>query len=452
MAKPSLFPKRRALQRRNTSKREPKLDKVFDCLLCHHTKSVICKLDFESRAGTLICTICPARYCCHINHLSKEVDVYGEWVDHIETSKQSTLPKQRHQATATTIVASAPATATQAQPQEPWVRTKTSSLLKATPRALTEDRPSRDQSCSPIPRDEAMAQALAPVHNHPSREQSHSPLLSPSPQAQSSVHTPVQVHTLVQVQAQPQPQSQAQTQTQPQVKKLVSVSMSPYHDQNEDNASQMFQRGGMAPALAARTATGQPWVQGNNPQLGCSGDQQGHAFNNQRHDQQQQQGYGNKNVSNQQVFGNNNHNHHHNNDQSFNNNQGYDFQIHGYGFINRRGFGGTHQGYGNKHGFVGNQGYGNNNQGFNNNNTNQGYGNNQGSYGTQSNYNHANHNDMFSSSSTSSGYYNNSNGGGGHFNEYGAYSPAGSNGGLPYDDSTGSSGLQYNTTGGYSDH
>ncbi|KAF9546285.1 hypothetical protein EC957_009898 [Mortierella hygrophila] len=443
MAKPSLFPKRRALQRRNTSKREPKLDKVFDCLLCHHTKSVICKLDFESRAGTLICTICPARYCCHINHLSKEVDVYGEWVDHIETSKQPILPKQRRQATATTIVASAPAAATQAQPQEPWVRTKTSNLLKATPRALTQDRPSRDQSCSPITRDEAMAQALAPVHNHLSREQCHSPLLSPSPQAQSSVHTPVHVHSPVQVQAQPQPQSQALTQTQPQAKKLVTVSVSPYHDQNEDNAPQMFQQGGMAPAIAARTATGQSWVQGNNPQLDCGGGQQNHAFNNQRHDQQQQQqGYGNKNVSNQQGFGNNNHNHH-KNDQSFGNNHGYGFQIHDYGFINRGGFGGTYHGYGNKHGFAGNQGYGNNNQGFHNNNTSQGYGNNQGSYGAQSNYNQANHNDMFSSSSTSSGYYNNNNGSGGRFNEYD---------GSPYDDLTGSSGLQYNTTGGYSDH
>ncbi|KAH7057464.1 transcription elongation factor Elf1 like-domain-containing protein [Linnemannia elongata] len=401
MTKPSLFPKRRALQRRSNAKREPKLDKVFDCLSCYHTKSIICKLDFERRAGTLICEICPARYCCLINHLSKEVDVYSEWVDHIESSKQLAQPKQRPQATTTTIVAPTPAAATQPQALEPWVRTKTPSLLKATPRL------SRDQSRSPIPRDEAMAHALAPVHDRPNREQSHSPLPFPSPQAQTPVHSPVQV------QAQPQSQSKA-------------LSVSPYHDQNEDNAPHLFQQGGMAPAPAGRTATGHSWVQGNNHQLGYN-DQQGHAFNNRSQ--------------------------HRNNNQSFGSNHGYDFQIQDYGFISQGGFGGAHQGHGNNHGLTGNQGYGNhNNQGFNNsnNNTNQGYGNNQGGYGTQSNYNHPNHNDMFSSSS--SGYYCSSNGGGEYFNEYDAYSPAGSNGGSPYDYSTGSSGLQYNTTGGYSDH
>ncbi|KAF9154430.1 hypothetical protein BG015_000979 [Linnemannia schmuckeri] len=450
MAKPSLFSKRRSLQRRNTSKRELKLDKIFDCLACHHSKSVICKLDFDRRAGTLICEICSARYSCLINHLSKEVDVYSEWVDSLEQSMHPVQPKPRPQAT--TVVKLAPAAATHAQAQEPWVRpslTKTSSHSKATScstatRTQTQERPRRDQSRSPISRDEAMAQALAPVHDRPNREQSHSPLSSSRPQAQTPAQTPTHPQTPVQVQAQ----------SQPQVKEYVAVSVSPYHDQNEDNASQVFQQGGMVPAPAARSASitatpGQSWVQGNSRHLDYASQQRYSYINQGYNNNHHQQGYDNKRTNNQQGFGNN-HNQHQQGFGNNNNNQRYDFHIQGYGFINygvdgNHGFGDTHQGYGNNEGFAGNQGHSNIDHRFGG---NQGYGNHQGfntynqeSYGSQLSPNY-NHNNL---SNEGGGYGSNNNTDGGNFSESDAYSPA-------YDYASKSSGIQYNTTGGYSDY
>ncbi|KAG0316323.1 hypothetical protein BGZ97_007073 [Linnemannia gamsii] len=511
MTKPSLFSKRRTIQRRNTSKREPKLDKVFDCLCCNHSKCVICKLDFERKVGTLICETCPVRYSCIINHLSKEVDVYSEWVDSFENPQQIAQPKPRPQAIFTAAAAPVPLpasaatqTQTQTEEKEPLVRPsriKTSGLFSATTRAQNQvqaqDRPSRSQSRSPLSTSEALAQVLAPVHDRPSREQTLSPLPSrelsysthPSPRPQAQTQAPLSVQTPVQF--------QAQVQSQSCIKERIAVSVSPYHDQNDDNASQIFQQGGIAAATAATAATsissatvspGQPWVQGNNRQQHNS-ERRGHGSN-------KQQGYRNDANINNQGFGSNN---------NYNNNprnHSYGFQAQDYGYINPgfggyQGFDGNSLGYGvnqdfdgSNHGFGGNQGFGgiqgygkNNNQGScnsyraygtNNNrgchgtsnqffhNNSQAYGtSNQRSYGSQfsahtSNNNNLQNNAMILSSSYSSGYssgYYDNNIGAGNFSDYDAYNPAVNAGGSPYDYTTGdSTGIEYNTTGGYSDH
>ncbi|KAG0290385.1 hypothetical protein BGZ96_006141 [Linnemannia gamsii] len=487
MTKPSLFSQRRTLQRRNTTKREAKLDKVFDCLNCNHSKCVICKLDFGRKVGTLICETCPARYSCIINHLSKEIDVYSEWVDSLETPKQLAQTKSCPQATLT--AAPPPASV---EPLVGPTHTKTSSLLSATSRAQNHAqahrRPSRSQSRSPLLRSEAPA----PVHDRPNREQSlaslpgheqsYSPLLSPrlQAQAQSSLSVPKPV--------------QVQLQPQPHVKERVAANVSLYHDQNDDNASQMLQPGTMTATAVDSPVTvspGQPWVQGNSREHRYS-ERQYHGFN-------QQQDYENDTNLNYQGLGSYNN---YNNDHE---NHGFSFQIQSFGFINPRfgdhqGFGGNSQGYGGiqnfgeiNQGFGGNQGYGNsnnqrlrnNNQRFRNNNQAYGTNNNQGRYGANSqisrnnkqayydnnnqayetsnqgnhgaqlsaNYNNnSQNNDMISSSSYSSGYYNN-NTGGGNLSDYDAYSPASNTEGSSHDYANGSSTeMLYNTTGGYSDH
>ncbi|KAF9355288.1 hypothetical protein BGX26_006768 [Mortierella sp. AD094] len=88
---------------KSLSKRpSPKLETVFECLSCTYGKTVHCKLDFDNMVGSLLCNVCGSTYSCAINQLSREVDVYGDWVDVWEDI--NTLDKiKRRQANAMTV-------------------------------------------------------------------------------------------------------------------------------------------------------------------------------------------------------------------------------------------------------------------------------------------------------------------------------------------------------------
>lgn len=64
-------------------KKRKVLAKKFKCPFCGHEKSVSCSLDYKLNTGTLNCKNCDEKFVTPITYLSKSVDVYFDWIDHI---------------------------------------------------------------------------------------------------------------------------------------------------------------------------------------------------------------------------------------------------------------------------------------------------------------------------------------------------------------------------------
>ncbi|RHZ75607.1 hypothetical protein Glove_212g45 [Diversispora epigaea] len=78
---------KRKTKRKPMAKRKLVLDTHFDCIFCHHEKSVDVKMNREDKVGNLSCRTCGAKFQSKINQLSDPVDVYSDWVDAAETVK-----------------------------------------------------------------------------------------------------------------------------------------------------------------------------------------------------------------------------------------------------------------------------------------------------------------------------------------------------------------------------
>ncbi|KAJ1644981.1 hypothetical protein J3B02_000827 [Coemansia erecta] len=78
---------KRKSSRKIVKKERPKLDTTFACLFCNHESTISVSMDKDRRVGNLKCRICSASYQAAINHLSKPVDVYSEWIDACEEAK-----------------------------------------------------------------------------------------------------------------------------------------------------------------------------------------------------------------------------------------------------------------------------------------------------------------------------------------------------------------------------
>lgn len=59
----------------------PKVEKVFDCPFCNHSKTVEVKLQRPQKKATLRCRICKETYDFNITKLMLEVDVFCRWID-----------------------------------------------------------------------------------------------------------------------------------------------------------------------------------------------------------------------------------------------------------------------------------------------------------------------------------------------------------------------------------
>ncbi|KAL0581722.1 hypothetical protein V5O48_000304 [Marasmius crinis-equi] len=57
------------------------LDTNFQCLFCHHDKSVTVRIDRKEGIGYLVCRTCDQRYQGKVNHLTEPIDIYSEWID-----------------------------------------------------------------------------------------------------------------------------------------------------------------------------------------------------------------------------------------------------------------------------------------------------------------------------------------------------------------------------------
>ncbi|EHY65655.1 hypothetical protein NEAUS04_1150 [Nematocida ausubeli] len=64
-------------------------EKRFSCLECNREHTVICSIDNSKNRGTAKCTFCEAIHRCTTNRLSQAIDVYADWVDHIEKKSSS---------------------------------------------------------------------------------------------------------------------------------------------------------------------------------------------------------------------------------------------------------------------------------------------------------------------------------------------------------------------------
>ena len=62
----------------------PKVDTVFNCPFCCHSNSVEVKLNRRDGKGQLRCRICTVSYEKRMGPLTKEVDIYCDWIDESE--------------------------------------------------------------------------------------------------------------------------------------------------------------------------------------------------------------------------------------------------------------------------------------------------------------------------------------------------------------------------------
>jgi len=70
--------------------------KVFDCPFCSHVQTIEVKMERTKNMGTLSCRICGASYRkCPLMSLTKEVDIYTEWIDYCEELNNPESKKKR---------------------------------------------------------------------------------------------------------------------------------------------------------------------------------------------------------------------------------------------------------------------------------------------------------------------------------------------------------------------
>mmetsp|Transcript_7749 Transcript_7749/g.15650 ORF Transcript_7749/g.15650 Transcript_7749/m.15650 type:complete len:86 (-) Transcript_7749:1300-1557(-) len=63
------------------AKKVQKMDRVFDCPICQHEKTVDCKVEAKKGSGTAMCRHCGASHRKEIHALEEGVDVYHDWID-----------------------------------------------------------------------------------------------------------------------------------------------------------------------------------------------------------------------------------------------------------------------------------------------------------------------------------------------------------------------------------
>ncbi|KAF8609901.1 Elf1-domain-containing protein [Ceratobasidium sp. AG-I] len=83
---------KRKSSKKPASRIKPTLDITFNCLFCHHEKSVTCKIDKREGLGYLTCKICAQTFQTKIHHLSEPIDVYSSWIDACDEAQASTRP------------------------------------------------------------------------------------------------------------------------------------------------------------------------------------------------------------------------------------------------------------------------------------------------------------------------------------------------------------------------
>ncbi|CAG9334876.1 unnamed protein product [Blepharisma stoltei] len=59
----------------------PKLDRIFDCPFCNHSKTV--EVLFQKTLGkaSISCRVCAATWDTKVTALSEAIDVYSDWID-----------------------------------------------------------------------------------------------------------------------------------------------------------------------------------------------------------------------------------------------------------------------------------------------------------------------------------------------------------------------------------
>ena len=73
---------------------QPKLDTVFNCLVCGHKKSVVVKFNRKEKTGHLRCKVCSANFETNIFPADAYIDVYYRWVDEIEKERDKSSSEE----------------------------------------------------------------------------------------------------------------------------------------------------------------------------------------------------------------------------------------------------------------------------------------------------------------------------------------------------------------------
>ncbi|EIJ88083.1 hypothetical protein NEPAR06_1827 [Nematocida parisii] len=75
---------RKKTQRVKRKAPNARAEKRFSCLECNREHTVVCVIESAKNRGTAKCTFCEATHRCQTNRLSQAIDVYADWVDHVE--------------------------------------------------------------------------------------------------------------------------------------------------------------------------------------------------------------------------------------------------------------------------------------------------------------------------------------------------------------------------------
>ena len=59
----------------------PKVDTIFDCPYCSRKSTVEVKIKKKEGYGQLWCRVCTVEFKAKLGPLTKEVDIYCEWID-----------------------------------------------------------------------------------------------------------------------------------------------------------------------------------------------------------------------------------------------------------------------------------------------------------------------------------------------------------------------------------
>ncbi|QRW27633.1 transcription elongation factor 1 [Rhizoctonia solani] len=70
----------------------PDLDTTFNCLFCHHEKSVTCKIDKKEGWGTLVAKFVLSSISAKYITCPEPIDVYSSWIDACDEAQASTRP------------------------------------------------------------------------------------------------------------------------------------------------------------------------------------------------------------------------------------------------------------------------------------------------------------------------------------------------------------------------
>lgn len=73
--------RRKVKRRLNVPRRQPGVERRFNCPVCNHENVIQCTIKRNPMKGYAHCSECEASFVCDADRLTTGIDVYSAWVD-----------------------------------------------------------------------------------------------------------------------------------------------------------------------------------------------------------------------------------------------------------------------------------------------------------------------------------------------------------------------------------